>query len=119
MLDRHREDLLRRLALNDERAVETVLHLRVSGPMTGSTLDAKTHALVRLAGVIATGATPASFEWAVATAISTGATDDEVADVLVAIAPVVGLGRVNSAAPDVALALGFDAADAGERDADP
>jgi alkylhydroperoxidase/carboxymuconolactone decarboxylase family protein YurZ len=118
-VDRQREDMLRRLALNDERAVESVLRLRVRGPVTDSALDAKTHALVRLAGVIATDAAPASFEWAVTAAISTGATEDEVVDVLVAIAPVIGLGRVNSAAPDVALALGFDAGGTEERGARP
>jgi 4-carboxymuconolactone decarboxylase len=40
--------------------------------------------------------------------MSAGATDDEIADVLLAIAPVVGLGRVVCAAPDVATALGYD-----------
>jgi hypothetical protein len=39
-----------------------------------------------------------------------GATEDEIADVLVAIAPVTGLSRVVSAAPDVAVALGYDIA---------
>ena len=38
----------------------------------------------------------------------------EIADVLVAIAPVVGLGRVVSAAPDVAAALEYDIAAAVE-----
>ena len=39
-----------------------------------------------------------------------GATEDEIADVLLAIAPVAGLGRVVAAAPDVAIALGYDIA---------
>jgi hypothetical protein len=39
-----------------------------------------------------------------------GATHDEIADVLLAIAPVAGLGRVVCAAPDVATALGYDIA---------
>jgi hypothetical protein len=34
--------------------------------------------------------------------------DDEIADVLLAIAPVAGLGRVACAAPDIATALGYD-----------
>jgi alkylhydroperoxidase/carboxymuconolactone decarboxylase family protein YurZ len=42
--------------------------------------------------------------------MAAGATDDEIADVLLAIAPVTGLGRVVSAAPDVATALGYDIA---------
>jgi alkylhydroperoxidase/carboxymuconolactone decarboxylase family protein YurZ len=47
-------------------------------------------------------------EWSTARAITAGATDDEIADVLLAIAPVVGLGRMVCAAPDVATALGYD-----------
>ena len=42
--------------------------------------------------------------------LATGATNDEIADVLLAIAPVTGLGRVVCAAPDVATALGYDVA---------
>ena len=37
-----------------------------------------------------------------------GATQDEAADVLLAIAPMAGLGRVVSAAPNLAAALGYD-----------
>ena len=37
-----------------------------------------------------------------------GATKDEIADVLVAIAPLAGLGRIVSAAPEVATALEYD-----------
>jgi alkylhydroperoxidase/carboxymuconolactone decarboxylase family protein YurZ len=95
--------------LNDEATVESVLRTGVRGgdASTGS-LDDKTHALVRLAGLIATEAAPATYEWAVSTAISAGASEDEVVEVLVALAPIVGLARVNSAAPDVSVALGFD-----------
>ena len=39
-----------------------------------------------------------------------GRDEDEIADVLLAIAPVAGLGRVVAAAPDVATALGYDIA---------
>ena len=46
----------------------------------------------------------AGFAWAMAA----GASKDEIADVLLAIAPVAGLGRVVSAAPDVATALEYD-----------
>ena len=43
-------------------------------------------------------------------ALAAGATEDEIADVLLAIAPVAGLGRIVCAAPDVAIALGYDIA---------
>jgi 4-carboxymuconolactone decarboxylase len=39
-----------------------------------------------------------------------GATEDEIADVLLAVAPVTGLGRIVAAAPEVAIALGYDLA---------
>ena len=43
--------------------------------------------------------------------MAAGATEDEIAEVLLAIAPVTGLGRVAiAAAPEVAAALGYDAA---------
>jgi len=41
-------------------------------------------------------------------ALAAGATDDEIADMLLVIAPITGLGRVVCAAPDVAAALGYD-----------
>ena len=49
-------------------------------------------------------------QWSAARALAAGATEDEIADVLLAIAPVAGLGRVVCAAPDVAIALGYDMA---------
>ena len=50
----------------------------------------------------------ASLEWSTGRALAAGATADEIADVLLVIAPVAGLGRVVRAAPDVAIALGYD-----------
>ena len=41
-------------------------------------------------------------------ALAAGASEDEIAEVLLVIAPVAGLSRVVSAAPDVAIALGYD-----------
>ena len=47
-------------------------------------------------------------EWGTARALAAGATQDEIAGVLLATAPVAGLGRVVGAAPEVAAALGCD-----------
>ncbi len=103
------EELLRRLALNDERAVESLLGTVVADLETAG-LDAKTHALVRLAALISIeGATP-SYEWGVSVALAAGASDEEIVDVLVAVAPIVGLARVNSAASELALALDLEIA---------
>ena len=46
-----------------------------------------------------------------------GATADEIVGVALAIAPVIGLTRVVSAAPELALSLGYDINDALETDA--
>jgi 4-carboxymuconolactone decarboxylase len=101
------EELLRRLALNDEG----VLGLLLGAPLADADarwLDAKTTALVRLAGLVALEAASASYQWCIATALAAGATDEEVVAVLAALAPTVGIARVSSAAPEVALAIGCD-----------
>ena len=53
-----------------------------------------------------------SLEWGAGLALAAGATEDEIAEVLLAIAPVTGLGRVVAAAPDLGTALGYDVATA-------
>jgi alkylhydroperoxidase/carboxymuconolactone decarboxylase family protein YurZ len=40
--------------------------------------------------------------------MAAGASEDEIADVLLAVVPVAGLGRVVSATPELATALGYD-----------
>ena len=47
-------------------------------------------------------------EWSTTRALAAGATEDEITDVLLAIAPVAGLGRGSGAVPGVAAALGYD-----------
>jgi len=46
--------------------------------------------------------------WSIPRALTAGATEEEITDVLLAIAPVTGLGRVVDATPGVANALGYD-----------
>ena len=57
---------------------------------------------------VAIGSSAVCLEWSTARAMAAGASRDETADRLLAIAPVAGLGRVVSAAPDVATALEYD-----------
>jgi len=59
---------------------------------------------------VAIGSPAVCLEWSAARAVAAGATKDEIADVLLAIAPVAGLGRIVSAAPDVATGLEYDIA---------
>ena len=99
--------MLRSLALNDERFVDSVLGMG-HDTVDASALDHKTHALVRLAASLAVGAAPSSYQSIVEAAQASGATVDEVVGCLIAVAPTIGLARVVSAAPAFALALGYD-----------
>ena len=106
------EDLLRRLALNDEKAVRGVLQsLPTDLRRTTTGLDAKTHALVCLGALLSIGATTDAFRPAVDLARAAGATDDELVSVLVTVGPAVGSARVVDAAPRLALAIGYDVDD--------
>jgi 4-carboxymuconolactone decarboxylase len=103
------QETLRRLAMIDEGFVEggAGLGLSLAGE---SALDAKTAALLRLGVSVALGSAPVCLEWSTGRALAAGASEDEIADALLAIAPVAGLGRVVCAAPEVATALGYDVA---------
>jgi alkylhydroperoxidase/carboxymuconolactone decarboxylase family protein YurZ len=101
------EQMLRRLALNDERWVDSVLTAAPTVP-DGYGLSARTEALIRLGAMLSVGAATASLRWTVELAWAAGATDDEIVGVLVAIAPAVGVARVVSSAPGLASALGYE-----------
>jgi 4-carboxymuconolactone decarboxylase len=102
-------ETLRRLAMIDEGFVEDRAGLGL-GLAGTSVLDPKTAALLQLGASVAAGSPGVCLHWCAARAVAAGATPDEIADVLLAIAPVAGLGRVVCAAPDVATALGYDIA---------
>jgi 4-carboxymuconolactone decarboxylase len=100
------ERFLRRLALNDERSLRSVL--ADPGMPGASELDAKAQALVRLGALLSVGAATVSLRWTVELASAAGATEEEMLGVLLAIAPAVGHARVVGVAPQLALALGYD-----------
>jgi 4-carboxymuconolactone decarboxylase len=101
------QDTLRRLAIIDEAFVQSQASLGLDLPAT-SALDPKTAALLQVGTCVAIGAPAVCLEWSTGRALAAGASEDEIADVLLAIAPVAGLGRVAAAAPDVGTALGYD-----------
>ena len=103
------QETLRKLAMIDEGFVQGEAGLGMDRAAT-SALDPKTAALLQLGASVAIGSPAVCLEWSAARAMAAGASEDEIADVLLAIAPVTGLGRVVSAAPDVATALGYDIA---------
>lgn len=96
-------DRLRYLAVNDARFVEGA-----DGEVESRELDPKSLALVRLAALFAVGGAVASYGAQADAAVNAGATAAEIVDALIGVVPVVGMPRVVSAAPKLALALGFD-----------
>lgn len=101
------QDILRKLAIIDESFVEDGAGLAL-GPAGTTALDARTVALLRLGASVAIGSSTICHAWSAGQALAAGATDVEIAEVLLAIAPIAGLSRVASAAPDVAAALEYD-----------
>jgi alkylhydroperoxidase/carboxymuconolactone decarboxylase family protein YurZ len=71
-------------------------------------LDERTGALACLATLVAMHAGPSSYGRCVDRALAAGATVDDVIDTLKVVAPMVGLARLVTAAPGLALALGYD-----------
>ena len=101
------EDLLRRLALNDEAALGRVLTPR-AGADRLTELGSKVELLVRLGALLAVGAATPSLREAVERAWAAGATTDELVGVLVSLGPTIGLASLVSAAPKLAIASGYD-----------
>jgi alkylhydroperoxidase/carboxymuconolactone decarboxylase family protein YurZ len=97
-------ETLRRLALNDPRYLASIL----GSPDGFEDLDPRVTALVRLAALVALGGPPPAFAHAVSVALGSGASRDEIAQTLIAVAPLVGSARTVKAAPKVALGMGYD-----------
>jgi 4-carboxymuconolactone decarboxylase len=104
-VDERYEALLRRLAVLDAHAIEAALALDARDD-TESTIDPRVTALVRLAGLVALQSAPQAYEWCVAAALTAGSSEEEIVDVLAALAPVVGVTRVSTAAEIVAAVIG-------------
>ena len=101
------EDKLRKLSVRDDAYVERLLADDYANE-TASSLDGKTHALARIAALVAIDAAPPSYMDAIASARRWCASNDEIVGCLIAVLPVVGIARVVSAAPKIGLALGYD-----------
>jgi alkylhydroperoxidase/carboxymuconolactone decarboxylase family protein YurZ len=108
------EETLRRLAIHDDAFVESVLACGF-GDTSASGLDAKTQALARVGALVAVGASTPEYLSVVGLGLAAGASFDEVVGVLVAVMPSIGADRVVTAAPRLALALGYDVDEGLER----
>ena len=102
----HTRDRLRRLAAPEAGLVEQPPGASCGIERHG--LDERAAALVRLGALVALHAAPASYRGGVDRALAAGASVDDVVATLTIVARTVGLARVVSAAPDLALALGYD-----------
>jgi 4-carboxymuconolactone decarboxylase len=102
---------LRRLALRDDRFIDALLSEEHAN-VTLAGIDPQAHALLRIAALIAVDAAPPSYMSAVEAGLQAGASRDEMVGTLIAVIPIVGVARVVSAAPNLALALGYDVSEA-------
>lgn len=101
------QEVLRRVAIIDDSLVETQAGLAL-GLAEALVLNPKTAALVQVGALVAIGSPAVCLEWSTERALAAGATEDEITDVLLAVAPIAGIGRVVGAVTDVAAALGYD-----------
>ena len=102
-------DRLRRLALNDAQLAGDLVG---GAGVESAELDPKTLALVRLAALVAVGGALPSYGAQADAAVNAGASAAEIVEVLIGVAPIVGLPCVVAAAPNLAMALGYDTDDA-------
>lgn len=111
------EEVLRRLAIGD-RSLLTALG--PGGELAGSVrLDGLTESLIRVAVLVPLDAPQSSYQSAVEAAMRAGASLEDVLATLLATAEAVGMPRVVSAAPRIALAAGYDVDAALEESASP
>ena len=103
--------ILRRLALRDDSYIEALLGEESANAMVAG-IDTRSHALLRIAALIAVDAAPPSYMSAVEAGLDAGATVDEFVGTLIAVMPIVGVPRVVCAAPKLGLALGYDVSEA-------
>jgi 4-carboxymuconolactone decarboxylase len=103
---------LRRLSMSDRRSVLEVLggnDADSRDPGIGSVdLDSRIVALVRVAALVAIDGPSPAFDAAVSVALAAGATPDDIVDTMIAIGPTIGSAHLVSAAPKLAMALGYD-----------
>ena len=103
------QEILRRLAIIDESAVQDQAGLGIGlGDARAWVMDPKTAALVQMGALVAIGSPAVCLEWGASRALAAGASEDEITDVLLAVAPAAGLGRIVGAAVGVADGLGYD-----------
>ena len=105
-------DLLRRLTICDERALSQVMGSGGESPM----LDERTSALVYIAALAAADGAATSFQSAVERAHAVGVNDDEILEVALAVAPIVGVARIGTTVQRLLASVGYDGDTPGAND---
>jgi 4-carboxymuconolactone decarboxylase len=101
------EDLLRRLALNDENVVGHVMTRR-AGTDPHTELGSRVDLLVRLGALLAVGAAAPSLREVVEKAVAAGVTTNEMVGVLVCVGPTIGVASMVASASKLAVVIGYD-----------
>jgi alkylhydroperoxidase/carboxymuconolactone decarboxylase family protein YurZ len=101
------EETLRRLAIGDRTLIAALAGQGDERP-EAARLDKLTESLVRVAVLVPLDAPQSSYQAAVEAAIRAGASLEDLLATLVATIDAVGVPRVVSAAPRIALAAGYD-----------
>ncbi len=102
------EDTLARIALRDEHFIQSLSRSGGEGAELEPELDQRTCELVKLAVLIGIEGGIPSYVATVQAAQAAGASDAEIVDTLVTVLPSAGIVRTSSAAPKLALALGYE-----------
>jgi alkylhydroperoxidase/carboxymuconolactone decarboxylase family protein YurZ len=97
--------LLRLFSIGDEASMRSALD---AADETALALDERTAALVRLASLIVRESAQPAYQRAVQTALDVGASVDEILALLFVLAQPAGTTAVITAAPKLAMALGYD-----------
>jgi Carboxymuconolactone decarboxylase family len=87
--------------------VRDTLAAMTAASIENSDLSAREHMIARIAALVAVDAPAASYALNVEVAADSGITLDDVQDILVAVAPIVGAPRVGSAVVGIAKGLGI------------
>jgi alkylhydroperoxidase/carboxymuconolactone decarboxylase family protein YurZ len=101
------EEAFRRLTIGDLEFAAAIAD-RKGREISGTRLDSRTEALLRLGALVALDAPASSYRAVVAAALRAGARLEDLFAVLTAVAGEVGSAKVVAAAPSIALAAGYD-----------
>ncbi|MEL7974615.1 carboxymuconolactone decarboxylase family protein [Isoptericola sp. F-RaC21] len=96
--------------LTEDTPVRDLLVRMTADSVDASDLDTRTLMLVRLAALVAVDAPPVSYLMNLEAAAGSGLDADTVADVLAAVAPIVGTSRVVAASAGIAKSLAMEVA---------